>query len=296
VRIEPAVQGAGDAVADIVETVGNAVGEGLVAVGATLGRVPVVGWLLGGMLRWGGDVVSSAVDLLASGGKAVVDVATGVVGGLVRVVVGIVTLDRRRLRAGLGCTGAGLAGPLVVVLGKALALLHAVVLLQRRERPLSEAEHRLLDSVFEGSVALFNVRVVEGFAGAFSLNRRPFTLGNTIYLKGRDPGAEPHLLVHECVHVWQYQHRGGRYTAEALWAQAVVPDPYSWQEELRRGRTRWVDFNAEAQGRFLEDLHREGRSAAVLAEHPTLAADALATVRGARSWRPSARLRSTRMA
>jgi hypothetical protein len=110
-------------------------------------------------------------------------------------------------------------------------------------------------SVFRGSVALDRVRVVPGPAGLFDVNDRPFTLGNTIYLKGR---TSPKLLVHECVHVWQYQHRGPRYAYDALMAQRRLGQgAYDWRAELARGKA-WADFNAEAQAEYVADHWAEG--------------------------------------
>jgi Domain of unknown function (DUF4157) len=90
----------------------------------------------------------------------------------------------------------------------------------------------------------------------FSLSSRPFTLGATIYLKQRDGEA---LLVHECAHVWQYQHLGSRYTVDALRAQRKLrAGAYRWVDELGRGHRHWRDFNREAQAQLLEDIVRDG--------------------------------------
>jgi hypothetical protein len=108
-------------------------------------------------------------------------------------------------------------------------------------------------------VALEKIRLVEGRAGLFGLNPRPFTLGYTIYLKDRDVSQEPALLVHECTHVWQYEHVGSSYTAEAVGAQWFVDDAYSWEKEIGRDNTEWVSFNREAQASFLEDIYVHGK-------------------------------------
>lgn len=70
-------------------------------------------------------------------------------------------------------------------------------------------------------MALYNIRIVEGRAG-FGLSDRPFCVGNTIYLKGRDTAARPELLVHEVCHVRQFPNRGARHATDALVAQATV--------------------------------------------------------------------------
>ncbi len=165
-------------------------------------------------------------------------------------------------------------GGVIVLLGRLVGAAQRVVPgVQDKERPLTEAERALLEEVFGDSVALGDVRVVPGRSGLFGVNARPFTLGNTVYLKGR---GDPGVLVHECAHVWQYQHHGPRYAADALFAQAFVDDPYNWAKEIERGKTAWTAFNAEAQAAFVEDAWA-GR-----VEDGELAEQALTTLRRAR--------------
>jgi hypothetical protein len=60
--------------------------------------------------------------------------------------------------------------------------------------------------------------------------------------------------------VWQNQHLGTRYLADALWGQATLPGQgYSWRDELNRGHSRWQDFNREAAAAFLEDIFTLGK-------------------------------------
>lgn len=202
-----------------VEAAGNRAGDALC-------RVPGPG-------RWFGGVVIAGVSLVA---------------GVVAALRGLVTRPRDLPAAG--------AGALFVVLGKVVAFGQAVVGLQWRQRGLTAEEHALLTAVFRGSVDLRAVRVVPGFVGLFSATPRPFTLGATIYLKD---DRELATLVHECAHVWQYQHLGCRYTADALWAQYTIkPSAYRWVHELGRGRQHWREFNLEAQAQFLEDIVHSG--------------------------------------
>lgn len=159
--------------------------------------------------------------------------------------------------SGIGTAAASIAGRVLVTLGQLVALVQTLARLQRRGRPLTAEERALLWNVYRDSIVYDGIRVVEGRAGIFSVNKRPFTLGNTIYLKDIDPAARPDVLVHECCHVWQNQHEGSRYAIDALWAQLTVrPDAYRWADELGRGRTAWQDFNKEAQAQFLQDVHR----------------------------------------
>ena len=200
-----------------IEAAGNRAGDSLC-------RLPGPG-------RWAGGVASAAAGLVAA------------------VVASVAGLATRNVPVAL-------AGGLIVVLGKVVALVQALFGLQWRHRSLTDAEKALLTMVYRGSVDLAAVRVVPGFAGVFSANKRPFTLGGTIYLKR---AKHPATLVHECAHVWQYQHLGSRYTFDALRAQhKLKAGAYRWVDELGRGRTRWGEFNREAQAQLLEDLVRFG--------------------------------------
>jgi hypothetical protein len=202
-----------------IEAAGNRFGD-------SIGRLPGPG-------RWLGGVAIAVTSL-----------AAGVVAGT----------------RGLATTPRGLpaaaAGAVLVVLGKVVALGQAVVGVPRGHRALDADEIEVLERVFRGSVDPRAVRVVPGPAGVFGLTGRPFALGATLYLGDR---VDPATLVHECVHVWQYQHRGCRYTAEALWAQHTIrPSAYRWTDELDRGRRHWREFNLEAQAQLLEEVVRSG--------------------------------------
>lgn len=312
----------------MVETAGTFGRNVVDTAGIAAGRIPGVGTGLGWALHWLATVVSAAADLVATVVKVVVELAVALAVALLRLVAGAVGLvsrsaGRRPVRAGrrtfvqgLGEVAASLGGPLIVVAGKGLALVQAALLGQRGERPLTADEHARLDRVFRGSVALYNVRVVDGFSGLFGLNGRPFTLGNTIYMKRylqrRGPERYAATLVHECGHVWQNQNVGTRYAIQALWAQCTIADRYDWTQELARGIARWPDFNREAQAQLLMHVWQHGRSGqrgadapgAFYADDPVgegvffewngvdrtaLARGAVTAVRGARSHRYSRR-------
>jgi hypothetical protein len=311
--VETAVNAVEEVVTDAVESVGNAVSDVAAAVGDAAGAIPVVGPALSAVAHWAGDVVSSITDLAGAVIKSVFGILGKLTAGLVRVVFGgiggLLAWDASMLLKGLGDIASGFTGGVVAVGGKFIALVQSVIPLQPGERRLTPFEIQVLRRVYRRSLGLYNIRIVPGFAGVFSINTRPFTLDNTIYLKGIDPTVDPHTLVHEAAHVWQYQNRGTRYLTDAISAQWFVRDAYSWEVELSRGKTQWQEFNAEAQGQFLEDVHRHGTlvggagtSGEFYNDDPIgnnvqfifggtnctdLARAAVAYVRGAFSWRPS---------
>ena len=237
-----------DAVADVIETAGNASGDGL---GWLADRTPGVG----GVLRWLGGILAAATDLIGSAVKGVGALVGGILAGAITVVGALVTLDPAMFLEGLRSAIFGLVGALLLVLGKAVAFVQVVFGIGR-PRSLNEAERTLIAPVFHRSIATYNVRVVDGKAGVFSLNDRPFVLGNVIYMKGRAVPQASKLFVHECVHVWQNQHVGARYTAEAL-ASQFWGAGYDWEREANAGKD-WERFEREAQAELVADVYALG--------------------------------------
>jgi len=256
---ETAVNAVEEAVSDAIETVGHAVDDAASMTGGWLkDGVPRAGPPLAHVLRWAGAAVSSALDVVAAIVKGAVGIVASALGGTLRAVGGILALDGPLIVHGLLDIVSGVAGAVVIIVGGAVAFVQALLFVQPHERRLTRDEKKILQRVFRGSLALYNVRLVEGRAGLFSLSDRPFTLGNTIYLKNRDIATAPDLLVHECTHVWQYQHVGARYAADAIRAQWSVKNAYDWEQEIVRGNDEWSKFNNEAQGEFFEDLYTGG--------------------------------------
>ena len=261
--VEVAVETAAEVASTIIEAIGNGLADASYALGDSLGGVPLVAGFFRGVFHWLGSVASAVFHFAAAAVKASLDGTANVIAGLVRVVGGAVggllAWDGRLLVKGFGDIAAGLVGSVVAILATSVASVQAGLFMQLGERRLTLSEQNMLMLVYRNSIKLDLVRVVDGFAGVFSTNPRPFTMGNTIYMKDEDPSAYSTTLVHECCHVWQNQHIGTRYIGDALWGQATLPGQgYSWSDEIARGHFRWQDFNKEAQARFLEDVFRNG--------------------------------------
>lgn len=289
-----------DGASDLAETVGHLLGDGLTALGR---KIPYAGVVL----RWLGAFFTSLFDVIAAGMKGFGAVVGGFASGLVRIVGGLFTLDGRGMLAGLGDIGAGVVGAVIAVGGKALALVQ-VMIGMGWPRALNDAELAVIKRVFDESLATYNVRVVDGFAGLFSVNPRPFVLGNMIYMKDYSVATDPAALAHECVHIWQNQHVGACYTAEAL-ASQFWGVGYDWEKEAD-ATPEWVDFGREAQGQTVETMYNSGGSisgsngnGAIFSEpdpalrtftspsgknRAVLANDAISTIRSYTPWRLTA--------
>ena len=257
--VQAVVETVADVAADAVETAGNAAG----------------GWLsqFGGPMAWAGGVISGATNILAAAIKLAAGIVSGVVGGLIRLIGGVLTLNEELFKKGILDFFYGIAGGLIYLGGMILSQIQKVLPIQAAERALTKAEKDMLRRIFMNSLSLYNVRIVEGSAGLYGSGTFATTVGNTIYVRAIDPNTDAgrSTLVHECVHVWQYQNIGSRYTAEALLAQGAwpaQPNPntggtslaaYNWEVvEVNRGNTDWTRFNREAQAEFIQDLWRIG--------------------------------------
>jgi len=287
-----------DSVADLIESLGHLIGDGLTWAGK---RIPYAGVVL----RWLGAVMTSIFDVFAAIAKGTGAVVGGLFGGLIRVFGGIFTGDGWGILHGLGDIAAGIVGAAIAVGGKGLALLQVIFCIGW-PRALEESELAIIHRVFDESLATYNVRIVDGFAGVFSLNDRPFVLGNMIYMKKVTAAVEPEALAHECTHIWQNQHVGAAYTAEAL-ASQFWGVGYEWWKDADAG-LEWVDFGREAQGQTVQNMYGDSVSTGVPAtgaifsepdpakrafsfngtDRQAVANDAISTIRSYTPWRLTA--------
>lgn len=126
------------------------------------------------------------------------------------------------------------------------------------KRPLSESELVAARKVFASGLRYEPVRIEKmgGFTELLN-GSRAYTLGNTINLPGK-AHAYPHqylsVIIHELVHVWQYQDSGWGYVPNALWAQ-TFGDGYDFAKALRQGKP-WAKMNPEQQAQMIQDAFR----------------------------------------
>ncbi|MGH2786793.1 MAG: hypothetical protein ACRDJV_02650 [Actinomycetota bacterium] len=94
---------------------------------------------------------------------------------------------------------------------------------------------------------------------AFRVNgSRAFTTFHTINLpeSGTHTRTNVDIIVHELVHVLQFERVGSRYAGEALGAQEGAGYGYGGPDGLRRDRAaglKLADFNREQQGQIAQD-------------------------------------------
>jgi len=160
---------------------------------------------------------------------------------------------RRWLRAVL----AGFHFPVdvsLLVLGRLAAAVQTLLWLEPAGRRLTLDEQAVFAPIFAGSVRLDRVLVKEGFIGILGVSGRAFTLGRFIY----SPKPLPRdVLLHELVHVWQFEREGLGYLSRAIWAQGPGGG-YDHITPRKAGRT-FVQLNPEQQAQWVQDLFRAGK-------------------------------------
>ncbi len=161
-----------------------------------------------------------------------------------------------------------------------VAVVQTLIGTEAETRRLTGPEREALVRVFGDSIDPDAIRLKVGGAGIGSINDRAFTSGNTIYMK-KDPNraedwpahytpeqrqaAWVELLVHESVHVWQFQNFGSSYQANSLGNQAlspavpnvptvdghVLPNEYNWMIGQDQGKG-WEELNDEQKAELIE--------------------------------------------
>lgn len=131
--------------------------------------------------------------------------------------------------------------------------------------PLTNAEINASSAVLGPSGIRYNrVRVAEGrlLRLIFKVNgKRAFTTFHTVNLPTTGGHSRAHLdlLVHELVHVRQFEQVGSVYIWQALRAQRTDGYGYGGPEQLaqdRRAEKHFRDYNREQQGQIAQDYYR----------------------------------------
>jgi hypothetical protein len=133
-----------------------------------------------------------------------------------------------------------------------------------RATPLRGEEITAAASVLgPAAVRYQDVRVAESGVLRWVFKRnggRAFAVFHTVNLPVSGPHAREHLdiVLHELVHVYQYERTGSRYVAESLLAQREEGYGYGGSEGLIRARAqgrRLADYNREQQAQIVQDYY-----------------------------------------
>lgn len=124
-------------------------------------------------------------------------------------------------------------------------------------RLLDERERALARSVFGDALDFRRIRIDErAFAGP---RQGGFCYVSFNHINCWGKLSDP-VLIHELVHVWQYQHLGAAYIPMALKAQRSA-EGYNYGglpalEQVRQKKGGLLDFNLEQQADIVEDYFR----------------------------------------
>ena len=222
------------------------------------------GWdAVTGTVKTGCDAVTGTVkagwDAVTGAGKAVLDTVMGAV------------------LEGLSDDGHNIASEAIL----ALEPIANSLLGSPESRPLDPTERQMLKEIFGDSMTdedYDKVRIREGDAGLIDkvAPGRAFVLGNTIYVSSNrmsNGKIQEETLVHEMVHVWQYQNGGADYLTKALAAQQNGPKGtgsvgiegqpkdyskgYYYHDDVIAG-TPFEKLNPEQQAKLIADAYSEG--------------------------------------
>lgn len=127
----------------------------------------------------------------------------------------------------------------------------------KRHRSLNQYERWTARFVYGDSINLNKVRIDERAHFGPRQYRLCYVSFNIINSWGK---MSDELLIHELIHVWQYQHFGAAYIPRALWAQGTTEGyNYGGLESLKvakaNGKKFW-EFNYEQQGDIIADYFR----------------------------------------
>lgn len=228
---------------------------------ATMGAAELLGPLKKPFKAFASRALDATRSLFTGAWDAVRGFANNVVEGGGQFIRGLGKIVTGDFKGGFKDLGMGLlktfvqspVDALLLTLGRGVSAIQTMLGLEPPGRKLSDHEIAVLRKVYGDSIDYDQVRIKEGFAGLFSTNDRPFTHGNTIYMK--DEKITDALLIHEMGHVWQHQNGGTDYMSEALTSQ-WWGHGYDWQASVPG--TEWKDLEPEQQAEFLETAFKSG--------------------------------------
>lgn len=254
--VEDLLEGPEEELSDTIESGGNKAKDKADQIAEAVEDVPILGGVVASVVRWSGRVVASICECAANIVKGVFAIAKASIGLALGIIEGIVTMSFSTILDAFVGFAANVFGGIMIIAGGFISLVQTVFGTQGVKRKLTKDERKLLQLIYQKSLKLKNIRVIDGNSGVYSFSDRAFVKGNQIYMKNTSTLSWNRTLVHESVHVWQYQHHGARYAADALGAYIFLGEEraYNWM----KGTPPWTNYNAEQQAQFFEDLYRCG--------------------------------------
>lgn len=208
--------------------------------------VKVVTWVVVTVVRWGTRIICVFVSLFIG----VLAIFIGRFDILMQAFVDLIDLIVDAFYFVLGA--------LVYVVLTAIDTVQTVLGIEKK-RGLTKEEIAILRPVFGDSLLYFLIRIVEqpGILTSIDGTTRAFTIGYNIYFP---PGTSTTTLVHECVHVWQFQFGGTQYIGQSLIHQAIGGSTtYSWRATIGTGDNAWYFLNSiEAKASFIGSVFSSG--------------------------------------
>lgn len=140
----------------------------------------------------------------------------------------------------------------------------------KKTRPLSAHEVRIAEQIFGNSIRYELIRLDEH---AYLMCKSKGIAYVSLFTINSWGGVCEHTLIHELVHVWQYQKLGLAYIPLALMAQ-ISREGYSYNgpEGLKSARSagcRLDAFNLEQQAEIIADCHSSAQKASLADREPT---------------------------
>lgn len=126
--------------------------------------------------------------------------------------------------------------------------------LEAKATKLSTEQISLLEKIFNSSIDYRKVTIKAGNSHLLSISGRAFVMGNTIYMPKEHYVTS--LLVHEMVHIWQYQNQGLDYISKSLRGQ-YLGDGYDFIKGINLGKS-WKELNPEQQASLIEKAYISG--------------------------------------
>jgi len=212
--------------------------------------VKVTEWVLIVVVRWVYRIVCVTVSLLVG----LVALITGHPDIFVEAIKDLAELVEDALFFALGAV--------LLYANDAIEAVLTVLGVKDPSRPLTDNEIGILRPIYGDALAYDLIRISEGRLGImgppFATVAGGTTIGYNIYFRFGTINST--TLVHESVHVWQFQFGGTQYIGQSAVLQVFTgPSIYNWWTMIGVDDEAWYQLKSiEAQAQFVQDLYTFG--------------------------------------